>query len=178
MANENVLRGNAWVCGDFVDANKILPDQYWKGAANLGSLNAAELGKGAMAGIDPTFGARALAGQYTFIVAGKNFGGGGKSIEHPIFAIKGAGVKAVIAESFSRYFFRNATNNGVPVLICEGVTGKIRTDDELEVNLTKGEIRNITTGVTLRSKPMPEIAVKILEAGGYIPYMKQRLAAK
>jgi 3-isopropylmalate/(R)-2-methylmalate dehydratase small subunit len=178
MAKETVLRGKAWVCGDFTDANKILPDQFWKGGANLGSLNAAELGKGAMAGIDPTFGAKALAGEYSFIVAGKNFGGGGKSIEHPIYAIKGAGVKAVIAESFSRYFFRNATNNGLPILVCEGVTGKVKTGDELEVDPSKGEVRNLTTGTTLHSRPMPEIAIKILEAGGYIPYTKQRLAAK
>ena len=78
------------------------------------------------------FAAEASSGKYSFIIAGRNFGGGGKSIEHPIIAIKGAGVKAVIAESASRYFFRNAINNGLPILICEGITSNVRTGDDLE----------------------------------------------
>ena len=176
MANETILKGKAWVCGDYTDSYQILPERYWKGGANVGNLNMEELGKHAMEGADQNFAAEASAGRYSFIVAGRNFGGGGKSIEHPIFAIKGAGVKAVITESSSRYFFRNAINNGLPILICEGVTSKVRTGDDLEVDLSNGEIRNLTTGAWLKSAPIPESLMEILQMGGYIPYTKKKMA--
>jgi 3-isopropylmalate/(R)-2-methylmalate dehydratase small subunit len=135
-----------------------------------------ELGKHAMEGADRNFALEASSGKYSFIIAGRNFGGGGKSIEHPIFAIKGAGVKAVVAESSSRYFFRNAINNGLPILICEGITSKVRTGDELEIDLSKGEIRNLSTGTKLKSAPIPDNLMQILQMGGYIPYTKKKMA--
>jgi 3-isopropylmalate/(R)-2-methylmalate dehydratase small subunit len=178
MREKAMLRGKAWVCGDFTDSYKILPEQYWKGGSKIGNLNMEELGRHAMEGADPDFAAQALAGEYSFIVAGRNFGGGGKSIEHPIFAIKGAGVKAVITESSSRYFFRNSINNGLPILICEGITSKVRTGDELEVSLSDGEIRNVTRGEMLKSAPIPQELMRILEMGGYIPYAKSKMAVR
>jgi 3-isopropylmalate/(R)-2-methylmalate dehydratase small subunit len=177
MVQEIIIKRRAWVCGDYVDAYKILPEKYWRGGAQMGSLNAEEMGKHAMEGVDPGFASNAMAGKYSIIVGGRNFGGGGKSIEHPIFAIKGAGVKVVIAESASRYFFRNAVNNGLPILICEGITARVKTGDELEVNLSRGEITNVTSGVRLESAPVPEDLLQILAMGGYIAYTKQRLAA-
>ncbi len=171
---EVILKGKACVFGDYTDSYQIIPEAYWKGGTKIGNLDAEELGKHAMEGADPGFPARALAGEFSFVVAGRNFGGAGKSIEHPIFALKGARVKAVIAESCARYFFRNAINNGLPAMTCEGITAKVKTGDELEVNLGKGEIRNITTAVTLRSDPLPELAMEILKAGGLIPYLKKR----
>ncbi len=177
MAKETILKGKAWVCGDYTDAYKILPQAYW-GGAKIGSLSAEEFGKHAMEGVDPKFAADAKAGKYAFIVGGRTFGGGGKSIEHPIFAIKGAGVKAVLAESCSRYFFRNAINNGLLVMICDGITKKVKAGDELEVDVTKGEIRNVTRGERLQSAPIPDVALEILSMGGYIPYTKKKLAAK
>jgi 3-isopropylmalate/(R)-2-methylmalate dehydratase small subunit len=178
MASENVLKGKAWVCGDYADSYQILPEKYWQGGAKVGNLNMEELGKHAMEGADQDFAAEASSGKYAFIVAGRNFGGGGKSIEHPIFAIKGAGVKAVIAESSSRYFFRNSINNGLPILICEGITSKVKKGDDLEVDLSKGEIRNLTTGAKLKFAPLPENLMEILKMGGYIPYTKKKMAAE
>ena len=178
MTIETILRGKAWGCGDFIDASKILPEQYWRGGTKVGSLDAGELGKHAMEGVDPSFAEEALAGEYAFIVAGRNFGGGGKSIEHPIFAIKGTGVKGVLAESCSRYFFRNAINNGLLIMICEGITGKVKTGDELEVNALKGEILNITNGCRLASPPIPDISWEILNIGGYIAYARKRMTMK
>ena len=174
---ETIFRGKARVFGDYINAYQILPDQYMKGGANSSTLNAEEFGKHALEGADPTFAGDALSGKYSIIVAGRNFGGGGKSIEHPIYAIKGATVRAVIAESCSRYFFRNAINNGLLIMTCKGISEKVKTGDELEVNLTKGEIRNMTTGVQLQSTPLPRIALDILEIGGYIAYTKKRLSA-
>ncbi len=176
MPGEMILKGRAWVCGDYADSYQILPEKYWQGGASVGTLNMEELGKHAMEGADQNFAAEASSGKYSFIVAGRNFGGGGKSIEHPIFAIKGAGVKAVIAESSSRYFFRNAINNGLPVLICEGVTSKIKKGDDLEVDLSKGEIRNLTTGTKLTFAPLPDALMEILKMGGYVPYARKKIA--
>ncbi len=178
MTREMIIKGRAWVCGDYTDAYKILPEKYWRGGAQFGSLNSEEMGKHAMEGVDPAFASDAMAGKYAIIVAGRNFGGGGKSIEHPIFAIKGARVKVVIAESASRYFFRNAVNNGLPILICEGVTAKVKTGDELEVDLLAGKIVNVTSGVRLESAPVPEDLLQILNMGGYIAYTKERVAAE
>jgi 3-isopropylmalate/(R)-2-methylmalate dehydratase small subunit len=175
MAKENILRGRAYVFGDYIDTYQILPDKYWKtGSQRAGTPIPEELGKHAMDGADPSFAAKARAGEYSFIVGGHNFGGGGKSIEEPILAIKGTGVKGVIADSISRYFFRNAINNGLLAMICEGISANVKTGDELEVNLDKGEIKNVTTGVHLQSAPMPDITLKILDMGGYIPYMKKK----
>jgi 3-isopropylmalate/(R)-2-methylmalate dehydratase small subunit len=173
MANGDRLRGRAWVCGDYTDTYKILPEKYWKG--QTGKTKDEELGKHAMEGVDPGFAAEAISGKYSFITAGLNFGGGGKSLEYPIFAIKAAGIKAVLAESCSRYFYRNAINNGLLVMICKGISTKVKTGDELELNPSKGEIRNVTTGIKLQSDPMPEIALEILDAGGYIPYSKKEM---
>jgi 3-isopropylmalate/(R)-2-methylmalate dehydratase small subunit len=175
MTIEHVLKGKAWACGDYTDSYQILPEQYWKKA---GSLNMEELGKHAMEGVDANFAAAAASGKYSFIVSGRNFGGGGKSIEHPVFAIRGAGIKAVISESVSRYFFRNAINNGLPVLISEGIASHVKTGDSLEVELAAGEIRNVTTGKIFKVSRLPENSMKILEAGGYIPYTKEKMALK
>lgn len=175
MANETILKGKAWVCGDYTDSYKIIPERYWNGAAKIASLDMEELGQHAMEGVDPNFAADALAGKYSFIIGGRNFGGGGKSIEHPIIAIKGAGVKAVIAESSSRYFFRNAINNGLPILICQGITSKVKMGDELEVDLSNGEIRNLTGNVKLTSAPIPASLMEILMTGGYVLYTKKQM---
>ena len=176
MAKVITLQGNAKVFGDYIDAYQILPEQYWKGGTKIGSLSAEELGKYAMEGVDPQFAAEALTGKYSFIVAGRNFGGGGKSIEHPVFAIKGAQVKAVLAESFSRYFFRNAINNGLLVMVCPGITTQVKTGDTLEITPMRGEIHNTATKVRMAADPLPEIALEILTMGGYIPYIKKKMA--
>lgn len=176
MASGNVLKGRAWVCGDYTDSFMILPQHYWDSAEKIANLDPEELGKHAMKGLDESFSQEARDGKYQFIVAGKNFGGGGKSIEHPIIAVKGAKIKAVLAESVSRYFFRNSINNALPILVCEGITQKVSTGDELEVNLKAGEIHNITTGEKLKTHPLPTIVLEIIEKGGYLNYTRERMA--
>ena len=174
MMSEFILRGKAWVCGDYVGFDKVLPEAHWKGGSKQEGMDIEELGKHAMEGVDPDFAAEVRGGKYAFIVSGLNFGGGGKSIEHPVLALKGAGVKAVLTESASRYFFRNAINNGLPILICEGIAKKIKTDDELELNISRGEVYNVTTGLRLQTNPLPENLVEILRRGGYIPYIREK----
>jgi len=177
MASEIIMRGRAWVFGDYTDSYQILPQQYWHGGDKIGNLDPGVLGEHAMEGAEPLFAKAAKAGEYQFIVAGKNFGGGGKSIEHPIMSLKGAGVKAVIAESASRYFFRNAINNGLATLVSEGISKKVSTGDELEVNLNTGEIKNLTTGQKMTTQPLPPIVLDIIAKGGYINYTKAQMSA-
>jgi 3-isopropylmalate/(R)-2-methylmalate dehydratase small subunit len=171
----NILIGRAWVCGDFTDSYKILPQQYWMGGDKVGNLDPNELGKHVMEDVDKSFAESAKSGKFAFIVAGKNFGGGGKSIEHPIIAIKGAKIKAVISESASRYFFRNAINNGLPILTCPNILKIVKTGDELKINLDTGKIENLSTGKEAVSQPIPDIVQKIISKGGYINYVKETL---
>ena len=171
--NEFIYCGKAWKCLDDVGAEKIYP--RWHEAIVKGVRDPGELGKTVMEAVDPNFAKEALEGKYKIIVAGKNFGGGGKSIPHPILAIKGAGIKAVVAESFARYFLRNAINNGLPSLICKGVTKLVEAGDELEVNLGTGEVKNLTKNQSLKTLPLPEFLLEILSEGGYIQYAQKQL---
>lgn len=169
---KKVLKGAAWVCPDYTDSYKILPKKYWMNA--IEELDADELSKHVMEGIDTKFASMARGGGFKFIVAGKNFGGGGKSIEHPVYAIKGAGIEAVIAESVSRYFYRNSINNGLPILMCPGITKIVETGDDLEVDLGKGQINNLTKNKSRKTVPLSELALDIVLAGGYIPYIREK----
>lgn len=106
-----------------------------------------------------------------FIVAGKNFGCG-SSREHAPLALKGAGIAAVIAESFARIFYRNAINVGIPLLEAPGITEKLSEGDEIEVDLDRGVI--IRGDEEFPFKKLPDFMVEILESGGLIPYLKKK----
>jgi 3-isopropylmalate/(R)-2-methylmalate dehydratase small subunit len=105
-----------------------------------------------------------------FVVGGRNFGLG-SSREHAPRIIKLAGVGAVLAQSFARIFFRNAINVGLPVLQCD--TSGIEQGDELAVDLTAGEVRNVTKGVVVPFVPLPEVMVTILNDGGLVEHVKR-----
>lgn len=158
------FRGKAWKFGDDISTDHITPGRYYHLRSNM-----PELAKHVMEDADPEFPEKMSPGD--FIVAGKNFGMG-SSREHAPLAIKIAGVSAVIAKSFARIFYRNAINVGLPVLIAD--TDSIDSGDELEVDLASGVIRNITKGMEIKSKPLPEVMIKILNEGGLIEYVKKR----
>ncbi len=120
--------------------------------------------------------ARAKLGGGGFIVAGKNFGCG-SSREQATAAIKYAGAGAVIAVSVARIFYRNSINLGLPVLVTPEAPGKINEGDELELDLSGGEIHNLTTGAVLKTAPLDPQAVELLAAGGLVPYLKRKFAA-
>jgi 3-isopropylmalate/(R)-2-methylmalate dehydratase small subunit len=103
-------------------------------------------------------------------VVGKNFGLG-SSREHAPVVIKLSGVGAILAKSAARIFFRNAINQGLPVLLCD--TNEINDDDELEIDLEVGMIANLTSGVTLSCSKIPPIMSAILEEGGLVPYIQK-----
>jgi len=158
-----VLKGKAIKLGDNISTDDIIPGRF----AHLRS-NLPELAKHVLEDAAPGFASSVKAGD--FLVAGKNFGLG-SSREHAPVVIKMSGVGAILAESAARIFFRNAINQGLPVLLCD--TDKIGDGDELEINLTGGMIANLTSGVTLSCSKMPPIMSAILKEGGLIPYIQK-----
>ena len=158
-----VLKGKAIKLGDNISTDDIIPGRF----AHLRS-NLPELAKHVLEDAAPGFASKVRSGD--FLVVGKNFGLG-SSREHAPVVIKMSGVGAILAKSAARIFFRNAINQGLPVLLCD--TDKISDDDELEINLTGRTIANLTSGITFSCNKMPPIMSAILKEGGLIPYIQK-----
>ncbi len=154
------IKGKAFKFGDSISTDHIAPGRLFHLRTNL-----PELAKHVLEDADPEFAKKVKPGD--FVVGGKNFGLG-SSREHAPTIIKLAGVGAVLAQSFARIFYRNAINVGLPVLICD--TTQIDQGDELEVDVGKGEIKNLTKGVSITAKPLPDVMIKILNDGGLLEH--------
>lgn len=152
-----------WRYGDHVDTDVIIPARY----LNIAGFE--ELAEHAMEDIDLNFAPNVQKGD--IIVAGRNFGCG-SSREHAPMVLKVKGVQCIIADSFARIFYRNAINIGLPALEIGKEVEKIEAGDELEVNLTKGEIKIVNKGLVINTKPLPEFVQKIADCGGLINYIK------
>lgn len=171
--SETIAAG-AYRVGDDVKALEIMPTRF----KSSNALSDAELAQAAFADLDPAFSKKAQAGEYGIVVAGVNFGGGGKTVEGPVFALRGAGIRLVIADSFARYFLRNAINNGFPILVCDGISQAVKTGEQLSVDLATARITNVTSGQVLAATPLSATALEILEAGGLVPYARRKLAQR
>jgi len=158
-----ILKGTVFKFGDNISTDLIAPGRY----AHLRS-NLPELAKHVMEDAEPTFASKVKPGD--FIIAGKNFGLG-SSREHAPLIIKTSGVSAIVAKSVARIFFRNAINQGLPVLICD--TDHIDSGDIIEVNLAKGVITNLTSGIQLTFGKLPQVMLDILSEGGLVPYINK-----
>ena len=158
-----VFKGKAIRLGDDISTDDIIPGRF----AHLRS-NLPELAKHVLEDIEPTFASRVKQGD--FIVAGKNFGLG-SSREHAPVVVRMSGISAILAKSVARIFFRNAINQGMPVLMCD--TDKIRDCDELEIKLIDGMVINLTSGDKISCGKMPPIMSAILKEGGLIPYIRK-----
>jgi 3-isopropylmalate dehydratase small subunit len=163
------LQGKVWKFGADVDTDAIIPARY------LNTIDPAELAKHCMEDADPQFAAKVRPGD--IIVADKNFGCG-SSREHAPIAIKAADVSCVIAKSFARIFYRNAFNIGLPIFECNEAVEAVREGDELVVDPAKGEIVNRTKNETYQAVPIPEFMQHIIDAGGLIGYVSERLKEK
>ena len=108
------------------------------------------------------------------LVAGSNFGCG-SSREHAPIAIKVAGTKCVIAESFARIFYRNAINIGLPIIESPEAVRAIDQGDELDVDLENGVITNLTKNETYHFEKFPEFIQHIVEAGNLLNYVKAKV---
>ena len=160
------MKGKVWKFGNDIDTDLILPGRY------LVLRDEKELAACAMEGCNPDFAKNVKTGD--IIVGGRNFGCG-SSREHAPIAIKGAGVSAVVAESFARIFYRNSINIGLPLIEIKGISKHVSQGDEIEINMDKGILRDLTTGEEFEIKELPEFMVEILEEGGLIPYLKNHI---
>jgi 3-isopropylmalate/(R)-2-methylmalate dehydratase small subunit len=159
-----VIKGAIHKFGDDINTDDIIAAKY------LVSTDVKELGSHCMESIRPDFAKKVSSGD--IIVAGKNFGCG-SSREHAPLAIKGCGISAVVAKSFAAIFFRNAINIGLPFLECEEID-QIAEGDILEIDLSKGLIRNITQNKNYKTQAFPEFLQKIVEDGGLLNWVKAK----
>jgi len=163
------LKGKVYKYGANVNTDVIIPARY------LSESDPDELAKHCMEDIDEDFVKNVKPGD--IIMATTNFGCG-SSREHAPLAIKGAGISCVIAASFARIFFRNAINIGLPLLECPEAVDNTASGDVLEVDLSSGEIKNVTRNMEFTAEPYPEFMAELIAAGGLIEYTKQRLARR
>jgi len=162
-------RGRVWKFGDDVDTDVIIPARY------LMTSDPDELAAHVMEDIDPDFTSKVKEGD--IIVAGKNFGCG-SSREHAPIAIKAAGVKAVVAESFARIFYRNAINIGLALVEAPEASQETETGDILEIDTDEGGLVNDRTGKSYQANPFPPYVQQIIDAGGLMEAVAQRVQAK
>ncbi len=160
----SVQEGRVWIYGDDVDTDVILPGKY------LVLTDPNELAKHALEGLTPNFSGKITKGD--IIVAGKNFGCG-SSREHAPLALKHAGVGAVVAKSFSRIFFRNAVNIGLPAVISERARDVLREGERISIDLERGYIKR-SNGERIPIEGYPPFLLEILKDGGLLQNLKKR----
>lgn len=154
-----MIKGRAWLYGDDVDTDVIIPGKY------LRTKDLSLLASHAMEGLDPEFSSKVKSGDV--IVAGRNFGCGSSREQAPV-ALKEAGVAAVVAKTFARIFYRNAINIGLPlveadVLCTEG--------DTVLVDLGKGTV--CIGDKVVKGTKMPDFLLEILQDGGLVAHRRK-----
>ena len=157
------VKGAAFVYGDHVDTDVIIPARY------LNHTEPEFLAAHRMEDIDPAFAGAVRRGD--IIVAGENFGCG-SSREHAPIAIAACGVACVIAKSFARIFYRNAINIGLPILECPDISAS--RGDVFSVDFERGIVQNITTGAHYSVAPFPEFIRNMIAAGGRMQYLMSK----
>jgi 3-isopropylmalate/(R)-2-methylmalate dehydratase small subunit len=157
--------GKAFVYGDDINTDVLFPGKY-----TYTVTERSEMAQHALEDLDPSFRERVSPGDV--IVAGKNFGCG-SSREQAVICLVELEVAAVIAASFARIYFRNAINQGLPVIALEDAAQKICDGDEVRIDLAKGII--ITPSGEHRFPAFSPAVREILDAGGLVPYTKRRL---
>jgi 3-isopropylmalate dehydratase small subunit len=157
--------GRAYVFGDNIDTDVILPGRY------LSYSEKDILAAHCMEGYDPTLASRLEEGD--IFVAGRNFGCGSSREGAPV-AMRAAGVSCVIAKSFARIFYRNAINIGLPVLESPEAADGIVDGSEVAVDISSGRITDISAGKEYSFLPFPGDLLRIIEAGGLREYYKRK----
>jgi 3-isopropylmalate/(R)-2-methylmalate dehydratase small subunit len=184
---EKIIRGKAFVLGDDVDTDQIIPAQYLVysltdpqerrlyGKHALSSVPPAQ--SGLPRGNVPFVAEGTEKSEFRVIIGGRNFGCG-SSREHAPFALREAGAAVVVAESYARIFFRNCVNGGylIPYETPNRLVSEIETGHEVELSLADNTLRNVTTGKTYALNPLGDI-LPILEAGDVFAYARERKIA-
>lgn len=158
-----ILRGRAHVFGDDINTDYIISSKQ-----KAKTLDIQHMAAHIMEDVDPEFAKRLQPGD--FIVAGRNFGCG-SSRETAPRVIQAAGLAAVLAVSYSRIFFRNSINVGLPVFRCD--TSAIETGDEIEINLEAGTIHHLRSGAVLNSEAVPKVMLNIVGDGGLAAHVRK-----
>lgn len=156
--------GRAWVYGDDINTDLLAPATYLKGSMQ-------ELASHCLEDLDPEFAASVREGDV--FVAGRNLGIGSSREQAPQ-ALHLLGIRAVLAKSFGRIFYRNALNLGIPTFVCAQVE-RIHKGDQLQVDAAGGVVQNLSTGETLTCESLPDHLVDMIRDGGLIPHLKKKL---
>ncbi len=163
MSDNYIKKGKAFKFGDNISTDHIAPGRLFHLRNDL-----EEFSKHVLEDADVNFAKNVQKGD--FVVAGSNFGLG-SSREHAPQIIKIAGVGAVIAKSFARIFYRNAINIGLLALECD--TDKIDNQDNLEIDIKNGVIKNLTKNIELKITPLPDVMLTLLEDGGLVSHLNK-----
>lgn len=163
------IHGQALILGDNINTDLIISGRY-----KFSITDMKELSRHILEDIDPGFAAKIIPGK-SVIVAGNNFGMGSSREQAPL-VIKESGVAAVVAKGFSRIFYRNGFNIGLPLI--EMDTRGILEQDILEIDLDTGKVSDITQGREFTVRPLPKIMQGLLEAGGAVAYYKKHAGLK
>ncbi|RLG60179.1 3-isopropylmalate dehydratase [Candidatus Geothermarchaeota archaeon] len=164
-----IIEGRALKYGDDINTDVILPGRY------LVLTDPRELARHAMEGIDPSF--LKKVSSRCILVAGRNFGCG-SSREHAVIALKYSGIKAIIAESYARIFFRNALNMGLVAIECRGIARSVDEGDLLRIRMNEGIVENLSKNLTLRFRKYPPLLLEILQSGGLVNYLREKLKVR
>jgi 3-isopropylmalate/(R)-2-methylmalate dehydratase small subunit len=167
-----MITGKVWVAQNYVMSYEMVLQKDW-----TSPINKEENAKWIMAGVAEEFNAENAFKDlgYTFIVARHNFAGGGKSIEHCVTGLMGAGIKAVFADSFARLQFRNAINYGLPFITVKDIADIVSTGDELSFDPSTGNIINLTNGKSAEAVPVSPFVAEVAEAGGLMEYIREKI---
>jgi 3-isopropylmalate/(R)-2-methylmalate dehydratase small subunit len=162
MSEPLVFEGNCWKFGHNVPTDEITPTSVvWKSFP--------EMAKHVLVSLNPDFPLKVQRGD--IIVAGRNFGcSSGRAIAPK--AIKATGVGAVVAERFSRTFYRNGHEVALPILEAPGFHALVENGDRVRVDIEKGSVINLTSGRSVQSSPPPDFLLQMLRAGGLIAFLK------
>jgi 3-isopropylmalate/(R)-2-methylmalate dehydratase small subunit len=164
---KKLIKGRVWKYGDDVNTDVIFPGKYTYTVSDP-----TEMAKHALEDLDPRFVKEVKPDD--IIVAGKNWGCG-SSREQAVTCLKQCGLGAIIAKSFARIHYRNCLNAALPALTCPDAVDVIEDGEIIEVDLQEGQIR-CRKGV-FPFPPIPGEVMDIFEAGGLIPYTRERLQA-
>jgi 3-isopropylmalate/(R)-2-methylmalate dehydratase small subunit len=159
------FHGRVWRFGDNVDTDLIIPARF------LNVSDEAELARHCFEDVRPDFAREAGAGD--IVIGGNNFGCG-SSREHAPLAIKAKGICVVVARSFARIFYRNSFNIGLPLLELEEGLEWFLDGETVSVDIATGKICDPPGSRCFFAKPIPEFMRQIVQAGGLVPYIRQR----
>jgi 3-isopropylmalate/(R)-2-methylmalate dehydratase small subunit len=161
-----IENARAWVYGDDIDTDLMAPSAYLMRPPEESIAHCLEA-------LDPEFAGAVRPGDV--FVAGENLGIGSSREQAPQ-ALALLGIRAVLARSFGRIFYRNCLNLGLPALVCPDV-GRIAPHAHLDIDPVAGTVRVRETGEGLVCEPLPAHLMEMVAAGGLIPHLRERFAA-